>query len=362
MINRFFIINRQKVIENIDIIDEHISLKDFRRLHLLRHLPCVFKNQNVNGKNMDNVSEDYFLSIYGSSKAILKLGDRVVEDVTVGQWFKHAMFNQGWYLKDFHLNIERPDVKVYNCPEYFQDDWLNAYFKRDVRPVNDDDDDFQFLYWGKADTSSTGVHEDVLCSNTWSFNFLGNKVWKIFKNWKSSDGPFIEFVQKPGDVVFIPGGWYHSVDNVSDCSDSRTTHGSSSTISVNHNWFNASSIDLVWDYLSREELSNVINSLDGYDLNVNDKFEYSDLVFKILKANCSLGIFEFLELIVYGFEQLLLVERDPNWTRFSFQQVVLILTDFLDRFVENPVEIVCTDTVAINRCKLFMEKYKDHFT
>ncbi len=32
--------------------------------------------------------------------------------------------------------------------------------------------------------------------------------------------------QGPGEIVFVPSGWWHQVENVSDC------------LSVNHNWIN----------------------------------------------------------------------------------------------------------------------------
>jgi hypothetical protein len=40
----------------------------------------------------------------------------------------------------------------------------------------------------------------------------------------------IEVIQEAGEVIFVPSGWHHSVENLDD------------TISINHNWFNGFNI------------------------------------------------------------------------------------------------------------------------
>ncbi|CAF1491018.1 unnamed protein product, partial [Adineta steineri] len=47
----------------------------------------------------------------------------------------------------------------------------------------------------------------------------------------------IEFIQEPGDIVFVPSEWYHDVTNIGY------------TISINHNWFNAFNIFRIWKHL-----------------------------------------------------------------------------------------------------------------
>ena len=56
-------------------------------------------------------------------------------DMTVAQfadwWAKHNAGEepeQLLYLKDWHFAAAFPDYTAYTTPEYFQDDWLNAYF------------------------------------------------------------------------------------------------------------------------------------------------------------------------------------------------------------------------------------------
>lgn len=53
----------------------------------------------------------------------------------------------------------------------------------------------------------------------------------------------IEFVQKPGEIVFVPSGWWHQVENLTDA------------LSVNHNWLNGANIHWSWKLLQRHRAS-----------------------------------------------------------------------------------------------------------
>jgi Cupin-like domain len=68
------------------------------------------------------------------------------------------------------------------------------------------------------------------------------------------------FYQGVDDVVFVPSGWYHQVENVPDEtateSEESAVNGRSglenSTVSLNRNWFNGFSVREVWLFLTRE--------------------------------------------------------------------------------------------------------------
>ena len=40
----------------------------------------------------------------------------------------------------------------------------------------------------------------------------------------------IEIIQRSGELLFVPSGWFHEVENLTDC------------ISINHNWLNAHNV------------------------------------------------------------------------------------------------------------------------
>ncbi|CEL94600.1 unnamed protein product [Vitrella brassicaformis CCMP3155] len=155
------------------------------------------------------------------------------------------------YLKDWRYveEVLRGDSSsLYPVPSFFADDWLNKYR---LQPS----EDYRFVYWGKAGTT-TPIHMDVLGSNSWSANIVGRKRWRFFDpddahmlmdasgtslvpDLRSYDkrkfpdvsrAPYVEVESCGGDVVFVPGGWYHQVCNETDC------------MAINHNWINALNI------------------------------------------------------------------------------------------------------------------------
>jgi hypothetical protein len=47
-------------------------------------------------------------------------------------------------------------------------------------------------------------------------------------------------VQEAGEAIFVPSGWYHTVENLED------------TLSINHNWLNAHNVHWAWALARRE--------------------------------------------------------------------------------------------------------------
>ena len=68
------------------------------------------------------------------------------------------------------------------------------------------------------DVSSLIPGDKVYSDKLQTFEHKGKKV------------SFFRFKQEAQEVVFVPSGWYHQVINLKD------------TISINHNWFNASNL------------------------------------------------------------------------------------------------------------------------
>lgn len=200
------------------------------------------------------------------------------------------------YCKDWHIAKEK--LIALDSLELFMDDWFNWYY--DWRY---DEDDYRFLYMGGPKTY-TCVHHDILCSYSWSVNLVGKKRWHL---WPPSDAslltstyvchsspasslfpqsetvinateghydetkfPFVKSAKRfiveqgVGEVLFVPSGWYHMVENLSDDQRQSQSHNgvsttsstcssatSSMTVSLNHNWFNGFSVYEVWKYLLR---------------------------------------------------------------------------------------------------------------
>jgi JmjC domain, hydroxylase len=196
-----------------------------------------------------------------------------------------------WYLKDWKFlaahptmadaGLDLPDTTdhssrdvLYDWPIYFRNDWLNQAMSA-----------YKFVYIGPAG-STTGLHVDVLQSHSWSTNICGYKEWylvpphvtpslyqvltatlaphlhvdRVFSQPHGDDeAPPLSFlypglawarhhaihvIQGPGETIFVPAQWHHTVENLTPC------------CSVNHNWLNYANVRHAWSKI-RREMSNL---------------------------------------------------------------------------------------------------------
>ncbi|KAI9327183.1 hypothetical protein DFJ73DRAFT_601050, partial [Zopfochytrium polystomum] len=140
---------------------------------------------------------------------------------------------------------ERQMLKDYNIPKYFIDDLFQYTGSR--RPPH------RWVVIGSA-RSGTGIHIDPLGTSAWNALLFGHKRWALFPphipkwqvtlpnlpdseastwfglvypalNAESTRCPatgmllaerlgMVEILQRPGEVVFVPGGWHHVVINL----------------------------------------------------------------------------------------------------------------------------------------------------
>ncbi|CAL1147980.1 unnamed protein product, partial [Cladocopium goreaui] len=190
------------------------------------------------------------------------------------------------YLKDWHFvqACKTAQTEVpYEAPDFLSaplHDWLND-FKQQSKP----EEDYRYCYVGAKGTR-TKLHHDVLLSHSWSANICGRKKWIFYPpdckdqleirpgHWPASAQPDcydakefpeakqaferrIEVIQEPGELIFVPSGWYHEVENLT------------LAISINHNWLNASNVEEVWQFLHaefervKEKIDDVIDAFES---------------------------------------------------------------------------------------------------
>lgn len=194
----------------------------------------------------------------------------------------------------------KPILKNYDVPRYFREDLFDLMSQSERPP-------YQWFLIGPK-RSGTTIHLDPLNTSAWNTSLHGYKLWILFPNeipkWiangrqfrkegedteainyfaqilprlKASEGKenlkYIECIQRPGETIFVPGGWWHAVLNLSD------------TMAVTQNFYSHFSFEKIWKHfrVSRKVLSTkfltILQKRRNYlyeravDLNQKDRFK-----------------------------------------------------------------------------------------
>ncbi len=156
-------------------------------------------------------------------------------------------------------------MKDYEVPKYFKED-LFRYVGEDRRPP------YRWFLVG-PERSGTAIHIDPLGTSAWNTSLFGYKLWlllppsvprhivkgkeliakdeddeaimyirNIFPRIKQKYSGLEEmiFIQRPGETVYIPGGWWHVVVNLSD------------TIAITQNYCSTINFPQVWTHTRKE--------------------------------------------------------------------------------------------------------------
>lgn len=135
---------------------------------------------------------------------------------------------------------------------------------------------------------------------------------------KRRDIKFCELFQGPNEAVFVPSGWFHQVWNLED------------TISINHNWFNGTQVEKIWNAL-RTNLGYVIEELDSWE-DVQGSEEHYQVM---LKASFGMNFRDFIDILEFIFNRRLCeIDQTPS----AAHKYVIFDLDRIHRLVEIMLE------------------------
>lgn len=325
-----------------------MSVTDFKKDYLHSNKPCIISNISlpITSKWFNTktgaINTQWFLENVGANTTVpVRINQEGFEDgraaecktepTSMKEWISHKRFDSNYYLKDWHMQSLFP-MKLYDSPDIFPD-VLNP-FLMDV-----DGGEYMFVYWGFKG-SSTSLHSDVLHSCSWSFNVIGRKLWRFYpmEDLTSEDDdddddlPVVEVIQEQGHMIFVPSQWRHEVINLEE------------TISVNHNWISACSLDCVWECLVNE-IGAIEEELIGWGLDTHSNLskELNQTRESMLRGCVGMDVSTFCVLLVRIAAECLYIisagisttEMNPPkdsslWDAwFDFSRIVLIVNTIM---------------------------------
>ena len=327
---------------------QDLSYEEFFQEFMVKNVPCLItdliqdwpatekmvKNDYINIDYFENLasvqvpvadcSAKYFNS---QEKCEMSLKDYV-------SYWKSSDKSKNLYLKDWHFFKDFPQENIFQLPQYFKSDWLNEFWENK-------DSDYKFVYLGPKN-SWTPFHSDVFGSFSWSANICGIKKWIFVPQGKEPKNQmyqlnlpqsdltdfklknyhnlqYFEFQQGPKEVIFVPSGWYHQVENLTD------------TLSINHNWFNATNIQFVWEQLYSEMIKVQKEMQDCFEKN-NE--EWKEMCQNLLLASHGMNFTTFIQLLDLISSKRMKIHSD-KFVKFDLEQIKKVTNSILDSVSED---------------------------
>lgn len=149
-------------LNKISRISSHeLSYHQFFTQFMLQNTPVIIKEIKVKTKVSENwfvegkfelerieLDKDHKVPVANCSKQYFDSHEKSTMKFSefVKYWNERGDDCDLFYLKDFHLKQENPELDFYNVPCYFASDWLNEFL------IDYGIDDYRFMYIGPKNT------------------------------------------------------------------------------------------------------------------------------------------------------------------------------------------------------------------
>eukprot|EP01041_Mallomonas_annulata_P013588 gene13588-28861_t len=243
-------LNSKYSLKQVDrICSDSLSTQQFQERYEATEIPCIITDIPILEKwrcaecwTFDKLKE--------YRQRVFKVGeddDGYSIKIKLKHFLKYLQYNTDdspLYIFDSHFDDDKISKKLlqdYTIPSYFPDDLFKLVGEKRRPP-------YRWFLIG-PERSGTCVHIDPLGTSAWNTVLQGRKRWvllppntpkRIVKAKdlirKGEDDEainyfidliprlrvtypelnIVEFIQYPGDTVFIPGGWWHAVLNLDD--------------------------------------------------------------------------------------------------------------------------------------------------
>ncbi|OMJ87364.1 hypothetical protein SteCoe_10961 [Stentor coeruleus] len=238
-----------------------LSIDEFRMSYEAANRPLIITNEIILWPAFIKWSFSYLTSKFPDSK--LQCGNT---DTGSNIMLKTKHFIE-------YLNTQIDDNPLYisddnfdrKCPDLLSDYWVPKYFPDDLFEGIKNRPSYRWLLIGPK-RSGTKINKNQLSTSAWNASIVGYKLWALFppnisplliKNPRLFEGsenaesffwfrdvlpkitvkygitPFI-FMQRPGDLVYIPSNWWYAVLNITD------------TLAITHSFVSSCNFDSVW--------------------------------------------------------------------------------------------------------------------